>query len=547
MIKVDLLQFPAPSSQSEWKWGDSFTCQNSLVSLVDFLKTWKEHSAAEALLVTDANFSLPSEEVLSSLLSIPSIDLWHAGMRLGMAGKPEWIDFVRPTWMLNRDADPDIEFSSWRVSLRMMLVRKEFFHRFGLPSETFESLDAAGLDWGYRSMVQGGFLRYSPQLLKEMPTQYLLTPPQIPLKDQIRFIRRNFGKKWLYWACIRAWLTKKAGLFHLLKVLLENHEQGKLVERVIASSSRLSFNAQTSEKIPRVSVLIPTLQRYPYLKTVLQQLKTQTVPPYEVIVVDQTPKEERSTAFYQEFQDLPLRLFFLDEPGQCLSRNFGLLHARGEYVLFLDDDDEIPQDLVEKHLRTLLALKCDASCGIAHEIGAGQLHESFLRLRVSDVFPTNNTCLCVSSLSCTGLFDNAYNKGQNEDHDLGMRLYLSGAFMVLNPEIQVLHHHAPRGGLRAHGARVVTYALSRRSIWVRKLPSVSEIYLVKRYFRLHQVQEFLWMSFLGSFSVHGGWLQKIAKMIAGLLLLPVTVLEFRRRIRSANRLLAQFPQIPELR
>ena len=80
------------------------------------------------------------------------------------------------------------------------------------------------------------------------------------------------------------------------------------------------------------------------------------------------------------------------------------------------------------------------------------LPDAFTLRRASDVFPTNNTMLRKSALRLSGLFDLAYEHGPRADGDLGMRLYLSGARMLLDPEIRVLHHHAPSGGLRTHKA-----------------------------------------------------------------------------------------------
>ncbi len=49
----------------------------------------------------------------------------------------------------------------------------------------------------------------------------------------------------------------------------------------------------------------------------------------------------------EEFSDLPLRWIYQEQPGQCSSRNAGLQTAQGEAILFLDDDDEIPENLIE--------------------------------------------------------------------------------------------------------------------------------------------------------------------------------------------------------
>ena len=52
---------------------------------------------------------------------------------------------------------------------------------------------------------------------------------------------------------------------------------------------------------PAVTVLIPTLDRYEYLRTILSQLRAQTVRPLEVIVVDQTPAARRAPPLEREF------------------------------------------------------------------------------------------------------------------------------------------------------------------------------------------------------------------------------------------------------
>jgi len=204
--------------------------------------------------------------------------------------------------------------------------------------------------------------------------------------------------------------------------------------------------------------------------------------------------------------------------------------------------------LIEDHLRTLERFQAEVSSGVADEVGAGPLPEAFTYLRASDVFPTNNTLIRREVLYRSGLFDLAYEHGQRADGDLGMRVYLSGALMVLNPKIRILHHHAPRGGLRAHKARVITFASSRKYITHRHLPSVTEIYLAKRYFTPHQVREMLWLRVLGTFRLKGPWWKQALKVIVSGLLLPHTLWVIRKRVRKAERMFAEgYPRIETLR
>jgi glycosyltransferase involved in cell wall biosynthesis len=321
--------------------------------------------------------------------------------------------------------------------------------------------------------------------------------------------------------------------------------QAKRLSKPSSFVNRRVTPANGSEST-RVSVLIPTLDRYEYLRNLLKQLRDQTIAPLEIIVVDQTAKERRDARLAGEFDDLPLKIMYLDQPGQCSSRNAGLFAAEGDYILFIDDDDEVPPTLIEKHLENLRRFEADASSGVADEVGAGPLPETFTRIRTSDVFPTNNSLVRKDVLRRSGLFDLAYERGQRADGDLGMRLYLSGALMVLNPEISVLHHHAPSGGLRAHKARVVTYASSRRRLTHRHLVSPTEIYLAMRYFSARQLREELWLRTLGTFIIRGSKLKQVMKFIVSLLYLPDTLWKTRERYRQADSMRQKFPQIPRL-
>jgi glycosyltransferase involved in cell wall biosynthesis len=293
-------------------------------------------------------------------------------------------------------------------------------------------------------------------------------------------------------------------------------------------------------------VLIPTLDRYSYLRTLLAQLRQQTIKPLEIVIVDQTARERRDHKLAIDFADLPLEIIYRDQTGQCSSRNEGLRRVRGDYVLFIDDDDEVPPTLIADHLLSLARFRADVSSGVAEEVGAATERPSSIVPRLSDVFPTNNTLVRREVLEKSGLFDLAYERGQRADGDLGMRVYLSGALMILDPQISVLHHHAPSGGLRAHKARVITYASSRQRLGHRQLPSATEIYLARRYFTTRQVREMIWLGILGTFSIHGSAAKKMLKIVAGLIYLPHTIWRVKQHCRQAERMLQQFPKIPGL-
>jgi GT2 family glycosyltransferase len=289
------------------------------------------------------------------------------------------------------------------------------------------------------------------------------------------------------------------------------------------------------------------VDRYPYLRKVLEQLCQQTSPPFEVLVVDQTARAAREVSLYEEFENrLALKVIWMDEAGQCRSRNAAMQEASGDYFLLLDDDVEVRLDFIENHLRTIARFRCDASCGVLIEDGAGPLPHDFTYVRASDVFPASNTMVSREALRRSGLFDLAYDRGMRADGDLGIRLHQQGALLVLNPALDVIHHKAARGGLRMHKERVITFASSRHNLLHRHLPSVSEIYFTHRHFQPQQMTEMLWLRTFGTLSARGSRLFRLAKAVVGAAMLPYTIREIANRRREALELSGDNPRIPQL-
>ena len=536
---VDLIWLGADGHCPKWELGEIVQVEPTPTAVHDMITDRLSKTCAPAWLFWDSELGPPETAVIEQTLNLPG-DVWHAGLKLGTGGLPGIIDFIAPTWMLNRDPDENILATSWRLSLRACLIRTEVLWRMGSVRPEFNSLDAAALELGHRLVVRGVITRHTGELASTRTSSL----PSLTFEDELRFTYYRFGRFWSKWALGRAVMTNYVPLIKALRA-------SRKVFKASAPSQPPPFERAVMKPIDfdrkaRVSVLIPTLSRPKYLRTLLGELRHQTIRPFEIIVVDQTPMKDRDTDLSADFADLPLHILCLDRAGQCSSRNAGLNEVRGDHILFIDDDDQIPPDLIEKHLRALVHSGADVSSGVAEEDGAGSLPEDFTYTRTSNVFPTNNSLVRKEVLHKSGLFDLAFDRAQRADHDLGMRMYLSGALMMLTPAISVLHHHAPVGGLRAHKARMITYAGSRQKVGVRHMPSVSEFYLAQRYFIPRQVREMFWLRVFGTFSVRGSRAKKLIKILTGLVYLPDTLMQCNAKYLEAATLLKTFPQISEL-
>ena len=101
--------------------------------------------------------------------------------------------------------------------------------------------------------------------------------------------------------------------------------------------------------MPKVSVVIPTHNRASFLRSAIQSVLNQTFQDFEIIVVDDASEDETPEVI-QSFTDPRIQYVRHEtNKGQGVTRNNGMSRVSGEYVAFLDDDDEwLPQKLEQQ-------------------------------------------------------------------------------------------------------------------------------------------------------------------------------------------------------
>ena len=103
---------------------------------------------------------------------------------------------------------------------------------------------------------------------------------------------------------------------------------------------------------PKLSIIVTTFNRSCLLKKALLSLACQTaaVDSFEIIVVDDGSTDETLDIVESLASFLPLTYTHQINSGLASAKNHGLYLAKGEIVLFLDDDDISSPELVEEHL-----------------------------------------------------------------------------------------------------------------------------------------------------------------------------------------------------
>ncbi len=102
---------------------------------------------------------------------------------------------------------------------------------------------------------------------------------------------------------------------------------------------------------PVVSIIIPTFNRAKKIEASISRALAQTYPNIEVIVIDDGSTDETElvvTTFVRK--DRRVHYFKIPNSGISAARNKGAKEARGEFIAFIDDDDE----LMPSYLETIL-------------------------------------------------------------------------------------------------------------------------------------------------------------------------------------------------
>lgn len=105
---------------------------------------------------------------------------------------------------------------------------------------------------------------------------------------------------------------------------------------------------------PKVSVIVPAYNVSKYIPEALASLEKQTFSDFEVLVVDDGSTDD-TVAVVQKFCQRDNRFSLLQKPNGGLSsaRNYGIRHAKGEYIALLDGDDIYHRDKIATHVARL--------------------------------------------------------------------------------------------------------------------------------------------------------------------------------------------------
>lgn len=98
----------------------------------------------------------------------------------------------------------------------------------------------------------------------------------------------------------------------------------------------------------KISIIIPCYNSEKYLGACMDSVLAQTFIDFEVILVDDGSRDG-TLALAQRYaqMDARVQVYAKENGGVAAARNLGLMHARGEWITFVDSDDLLPNDALE--------------------------------------------------------------------------------------------------------------------------------------------------------------------------------------------------------
>jgi len=211
----------------------------------------------------------------------------------------------------------------------------------------------------------------------------------------------------------------------------------------------------------KVSLVIPSYNREELLVGTLRCAFAQDYPDLEILVIDQTKAHLSET---QAFLDANKSRFTLVRPefaSVTKARNEGLRRARGEIIVFTDDDVSFEPGFIAAHV----AAHADGTHVVQGRVTEqGSKHPSqptwltgSLRFKGGDNYDrdgkTNNITGCNFSMrrdviERIGYFDeNFTGVSVREESDYALRAFKAGLRFKFSASAALFHHRSPSGGV----------------------------------------------------------------------------------------------------
>lgn len=115
----------------------------------------------------------------------------------------------------------------------------------------------------------------------------------------------------------------------------------------------------------RITLSISAYNQGEYLEDAIESCFNQTKPLHEILIINDGSKDDtREIAERYMFKELPaiespVRVINQVNKGLSSARNTGIMNATGDYIMFLDSDDKLEENAIEKITNEIIRVNAD--------------------------------------------------------------------------------------------------------------------------------------------------------------------------------------------
>lgn len=126
----------------------------------------------------------------------------------------------------------------------------------------------------------------------------------------------------------------------------------------------------------RVSIIVPVYNTAPYLPGCLDSLLAQTFSDFELLLVDDGSTDD-SPAICDAYaaQDERIRVFHRENGGVSAARNLAVEQAKGDWICYVDSDDEVKPDYLKVMVDAICSERCLVMGNLSDDRMSGNLRE----------------------------------------------------------------------------------------------------------------------------------------------------------------------------
>lgn len=198
-----------------------------------------------------------------------------------------------------------------------------------------------------------------------------------------------------------------------------------------------------------ISVVIPCYNCEKLIYRAVKSVLLQTYTDYEIILVDNNSTDDTNDVIHDIQLNHPAKVkcYFEGKKGAPNARNRGLLEAKGEFIQFLDADDELTSDKLERQFKIATQSNADVIVGgsaLLYETGKGG-YRKHLKYPDKDIWAglinsnlgiTSANLWRKNSLLTVGGWDGHLTSSQ--EYDLLFRLLKNGAKIEVDDAISAI-------------------------------------------------------------------------------------------------------------